>query len=116
MTQEIHANEVLSVRDLGIEQHSPSDKIVFGLAAYAEATVCRWIQFPRGVLVFLMVPEDPESGCFYVLDRVRGTVFMLEPPADGHWGGFRIDECDHMIEAHGLKGYAERPQRLIRAS
>jgi hypothetical protein len=116
MTQGIHANEVLSVQDLGMEPNSPSDRIVFGLAAYAEATVRRWIQFPRGALVFLMVPGDPESGCFYVLDRVGGAIFMLDPPVDGRWGGYRIEECDPMIEAHALKRYAERPQRLLNAS
>ena len=29
----------------------------------------RWIQFPKALFVFLVVPEDPESGAFYVYDR-----------------------------------------------
>ena len=28
--------------------------------------IARWVQFPRAVLLFLVVPNDPASGAFYV--------------------------------------------------
>ena len=29
----------------------------------------KWVQFPKALLVFLIVPGAPESGAFYVYDR-----------------------------------------------
>ena len=31
--------------------------------------IVRWIDLPAAVLLFLLVPGDPESGAVYVLDR-----------------------------------------------
>ena len=44
----------------------------------------KWVQFPKAVFVFLIVPGDPESGAFYVYDRlVRECRFLdlVECPA-----------------------------------
>jgi len=35
--------------------------------------VVRWMEFPNSLLLFLLVPGDPESGAVYVLDRKKGT-------------------------------------------
>jgi len=32
-------------------------------------TVAKWVQFPKALFVFLVVPADPESGAFYIYDR-----------------------------------------------
>ena len=34
--------------------------------------IVRWIELPASVLLFLVVPGDPESGAVYVLDRKKG--------------------------------------------
>ena len=35
--------------------------------------IAKWVQFPKALFVFLVVPADPESGAFYIYDRaVRG--------------------------------------------
>ena len=31
--------------------------------------IARWVQFLRAILLFLLVPNDPASGAFYVFDR-----------------------------------------------
>ena len=36
------------------------------LTATDKAQAVRWIEFPSGVLLFVVVPGDPESGAFYV--------------------------------------------------
>ena len=33
--------------------------------------IVRWIELPASVLLFLLVPGDPESGAVYVLDREK---------------------------------------------
>ena len=35
--------------------------------------IVRWIELPASVLLFLLVPGDPDSGAVYVLDRKKGT-------------------------------------------
>jgi hypothetical protein len=35
--------------------------------------IVRWIELPASVLLFLLVPADPDSGAVYVLDRKNGT-------------------------------------------
>jgi hypothetical protein len=35
--------------------------------------IVRWIELPTSVLLFLLVPGDPDSGAVYVLDRKKGT-------------------------------------------
>ncbi len=112
MQENVQASEVLRVQDLGMSRETVTDRIVLGFASYAEARIAKWVQFPRGVLLFLMVPGDPESGCFYVLDRARGIIYMLDIPEDGRWGGYRLDECDGLTQAFALKQMAEKPRRL----
>jgi hypothetical protein len=72
----------------------------------------KWIQFPHGVLLFLMVPGDLESGHFYLLDRRKRTFFELNIAGDDRWGGYRQDEFDVLTESLGLKHLAERPREL----
>ena len=42
------------------------------LRATEQAEIVRWIEFPNSVLLFLLVPGDPESGAAYILDRKTG--------------------------------------------
>ena len=40
--------------------------------------IVRWIELPASVLLFLLVPGDPESGAAYVLDRKNGTWYAID--------------------------------------
>ena len=35
--------------------------------------IVRWIELPASVLLFLLVPGDPESGAVYVLPQYKAT-------------------------------------------
>ena len=35
--------------------------------------IAKWIQFPKALFLFLLVPGDPESGAFYIYDRRSRT-------------------------------------------
>lgn len=39
--------------------------------------VARWLQFPRSVLIFLVIPGDPESGAFRIYDRKKWNLVEL---------------------------------------
>ena len=53
--------------------------------------IVRWIELPTSVLLFLLVPGDPDSGAVYVLDRKKGTWYVWVPktPSDLKIQGFR---------------------------
>src|SRR5258708_12413244 len=43
----------------------------------------KWVQFPKALFVFLIVPGDPESGAFYIYDRLASIWF---------WGDFDAEK------------------------
>jgi len=65
--------------------------------------VARWVQFPAAVLLFLMVPGDPESGGFYVFDRKQRTFYMLDFE-DQTYGGYNLADFERLVaESHFLR-------------
>jgi hypothetical protein len=112
MERVLEPRKLLEVEELGVECNASADQAVRAFAAWAEARIVKWIQFPRGVLLFLMVPGDLESGHFYLLDRPKRTFYELNIDGDGRWGGYRQDEFDGLTNSLGLKELAERPRAL----
>src|SRR5262245_40292259 len=75
-------NEVLRVQDpnarrLGLDWLD-EDKPILEFARWGEGQLKR-LDYAKGALLFVMVPEQPESGMFYIYDRARQTFFMLDP-------------------------------------
>ena len=62
---------------------------LLAIADYPE--ISRWIQFPTGVMLFLLVPGDPQSGAFYVYDRLKTGEFgnAIRAPLGIHRGAGR---------------------------
>ena len=112
MEQALEPRKLLEVGELGVDRNVCADQAVHAFAAWAEARIVKWIQFPRGVLLFLMVPGDLESGHFYLLDRPKRTFYELNIAGDCRWGGYRQDEFDGLTNSLGLKQLAERPRAL----
>ena len=48
------------------------------LAATDYPEIARWIQFPRGLMLFLLVPGDIGSGAVYVYDRCDGIWYWID--------------------------------------
>ena len=112
MAQALEARRVMEIEELGLDRTVGTDRAVFAFARFAEARIAKWVQFPKGVLLFLTVPGDPESGWFYLLDRVRWTFYTLDIAEDGRWGGYREDEFQTLAQSLGLMRFAERPREL----
>ena len=60
----VKIDDVLRLQDFGLERLDEDEAIV-GFAKRAEARIARWLDFAKGALLMLMVPDDPESGCLY---------------------------------------------------
>src|SRR5215831_9812801 len=112
MAQVVKVGNSWKLEELGLDRRARTDQAVFAFAHYAEARIARWVQFPKGVLLFLTVPGDPESGWFYVLDRAKGMFYSLDLIGDARWGGYREDEFEGLSRVAGLVKIAEHPRRL----
>ena len=108
---EVKIEDVLRLQDFGLERLD-EDRAIVGFAARAEARITRWLDFAKGALLFLMVPDDAESGCFYIHDRARRAFYWIGLPVEGRYGGFREDEFEALARRFGLIGLAQDPQPL----
>ncbi|HKT23800.1 MAG TPA: hypothetical protein VJR04_04315 [Terriglobales bacterium] len=74
-------------------------------------TVAKWVQLPRALFVFLMVPGDPESGAFYVYDRVSRLWLWLDFD-DEKFGGYTVGDFDRLVRECCFLDIVEHPQLL----
>jgi len=110
-------NEVLRVQDpdsrrLGLDRLD-EDALILAFARWAEGQLKKWLDYAKGALLFVMVPEDPESGMFYIYDRARQRFFMVDLAEVDRYGGYRLEEFEQMAQVFGLKALAQNPQTLV---
>ena len=72
------------------------------------AELVRWIEFPASVLLFLLVPGDPESGAVYVLDRKQGTWYAIDFE-DEQFGGYSVSQLEQLLRECRFLDLVERP-------
>ncbi len=106
---------VIPVVDL---RHAPddvgrcTDGAVKGLLDLTEhPKVEKWVQFPKALLVFLVVPGDPESGAFYVYDR-RLRIWFWVDFDDEKFGGYTVSDFDRLVRECRFLDIVERPHLL----
>ena len=78
-----------------IVQVEPGVNVQRAIAAVTKITedvdIVRWIELPVSVLLFLLVPGDPDSGAVYVLDRQKGTWYAVDFE-DEQFGGYSVSD------------------------
>ena len=72
------------------------------------AEIVRWIEFPASVLLFLLVPGDPESGAVYILDRKQGTWYAIDFE-DEQFGGYSVSQLEQLLRECRFLDLVERP-------
>ena len=70
--------------------------------------IVRWIELPASVLLFLLVPGDPESGAAYVLDRKNGTWYAVDFE-DEQFGGYSVSQLEKLLNDCKFLDLIERP-------
>ena len=70
--------------------------------------IVRWIELPASVLLFLLVPEDPDSGAVYVLDRKNGTWYAVDFE-DEQVGGYSVSQLEMLLKECNFLDRIERP-------
>ena len=71
----------------------------------------KWVQFQKALLVFLMVPGDPESGAFYIYDR-RLRIWFWVDFEDEKFGGYNTADFEHLVRECRFLDIVESPQLL----
>ena len=82
------------------------------LATTEYPQIARWIQFPTGVALFLLVPGDAESGAIYVYDRRDGVWYWVDFQ-DQKYSGYNLADLDVLLEQCCFLRLVEDP-RLLR--
>ena len=80
------------------------------LAATEQPDIARWIEFPSSLLLFLLVPGDPDSGAIYILDRRKGIWYAIDFE-DEQFGGYNLCQLDELLQKCGFLGLVEQPGR-----
>ena len=70
--------------------------------------IARWIELPASVLLFLLVPGDPDSGAVYVLDRKKGTWYTVDFE-DEQFGGYSVSQLETLLKECNFLDLIERP-------
>ena len=73
--------------------------------------IARWVQFPKALFVFLIVPGDLESGAFYIYDRRLRIWFWLDFE-DEKFGGYTVSDFDRLVRECWFLDLVEHPQLL----
>jgi hypothetical protein len=73
--------------------------------------IAKWVQFPRALFVFLVVPGDTESGAFYVYDR-RARIWLWVDFDDEKFGGYTVSDFDRLVRECRFLDIVERPHLL----
>lgn len=105
------ASPVLSTNDLKLRADQDLCEIVGRFLITSEGVLAHWVEYARGVLLFILAPDDDRSGEFYVYDRRKGTFWLLDL-ADGIFGGYAITQMRQKILEFRLLELAENPSRL----
>jgi hypothetical protein len=70
--------------------------------------IVRWIELPTSILLFLLVPGDPDSGAVYVLDRKKGTWYAVDFE-DEQFGGYSVSQLEMLLKECNFLDLIERP-------
>lgn len=106
-------HHLFHAEEIGVSKEPNLDRLVKIFMQISEGVVARWIQMPRGMLLLVMVPNNPASGAIYIYDRV-GQHFSLVS-FEGADDTLTVQDFDGLLGEYKLLDYAANPA-LIRAS
>jgi hypothetical protein len=109
----ISVHYLFHAEEIGVSKEPNLDRLVKVFMQISEGIVARWIQMPKGMLLLVMVPDNPASGAIYIYDRV-GQQFSLVS-FEGADDTLTTQDFDGLLGEYNLLDYAANPA-LIRAS
>jgi hypothetical protein len=112
MFGQMNVDPLIRLQRGGSDDRSDLDRAVSVLLDQTDhPEISRWIQFPAAVLLFLVIPGDPEGGAFYVFDRKRRTWFWVDFD-DQKYGGYAIADFEELVKRSPFLRLIEQPRLL----
>jgi hypothetical protein len=97
---------------LELQREEPLESAVAKLLEITDgAEITRWVEFRAALLVFVVVPGDPESGAFYVFERKSGTWYWVDFE-DQNYGGYSETDFECLMKACRFARLVEQPRLL----
>src|ERR1700730_12048205 len=95
-------NEVLRVQDpdarrLGLDRLD-EDALILAFARWAEGQLKKWVEYAKGALLFVMVPEGLRDDLFYIRHRARESLFVGDLSEFDRDGGYLLEEFEQMAQ------------------
>ena len=82
---------------LNLNRSTTLETAVSELLEFTERpAIARWLQMPRALTVFLMQPDDPDSGVIYVYDRSKCAWCWVDFK-DTNYGGYSASDFDRLL-------------------
>ena len=106
-------HHLFHAEEIGVSKEPNLDRLVKVFMQISEGIVARWIQMPKGMLLLVMVPDNPASGAIYVYDRVEQQFSLVS--FEGADDTLTTQDFDGLLGEYDLLDYAANPA-LIRAS
>jgi hypothetical protein len=105
----LYFHRLFTVNELGLGQNPEPfvNRLIREFLKIGEAVAARWIELPRGILIFQVAPERDDSGAIYLYDRAEHVFYMVG--FDGPDDHLTLAEFNQLLEEYGLLKYAETP-------
>ena len=104
-------HHLFHAEEIGVSKEPNPDRLVKVFVQIREGTAMRWIQMPKGILVLLMVPDNPASGAIYIYDRV-GQQFYLVSFDQGSDDTLTIPEFEDLLGEYHLLDCVSNPSQF----
>jgi hypothetical protein len=100
-------HHLFHAKEIGVSKEPNLDRLVKVFLQVSEGIAARWIQMPKGMLLLVMVPDNPASGAVYVYDRVAQQFSLLS--FEGADDTLTVQEFDRLLSEYRLLDYAANP-------
>ena len=107
----VRFDPLFTTADIGLRQDASVEHVVKAFLNVGEAQASRWIEMPRGVLLFQTVPDKPASGAIYLYDRQRHIFYLVCFP-NGRDDALTVPEFDQLVVEYDLVSRAANPSLL----
>lgn len=107
-------HRLFHAEEIGVSKEANFDRLVKVFVQISEGIATRWIQMPKGIVVLLMVPENPASGAIYIYDRV-GQQFYLVCFDQGADDTLTVPQFEDLLGEYRLLDCVSNP-RLFKAT
>jgi hypothetical protein len=99
--------------EIGVAKEPNLDRLVKVFLQISEGIPARWIQMPKGILLLVMVPDNPASGAIYIYDRAEQQFSLVS--FEGGDDTLTVQEFESLLSEYQLMDFAANPA-LIRGS